>query len=316
MRHEAMQNSRTNERRPLSYASYLAAKKSVDDRALNHHVVETLRREIAELQTPRILEVGAGVGTMVARLAEWGILARAEYTLLDSDAEVLEAAPKWLSDWAKSTGRVATLSKSGTVTLSAASRSEEITVGTKCSDIGDFLASDSDAPRFDFLIANAFLDLVDVPAVLPALFDRLVAKGLFWFSINFDGETIFLPEHEADDALLSVYHRSMDERVRDGKPAGDSRSGRHLFQNLSAAGARVLAAGSSDWVVHAVDGVYPVQEADFVEHILYTIEQELNWREEIDQPQLASWLATRREQLASGALTYVAHQLDFLGRRS
>jgi SAM-dependent methyltransferase len=311
-----MQESKTNERHHLSYASYLAAKKSVDDRALNHHVVETLRSEIARLAAPRILEVGAGVGTMVARLAEWGILARAEYTLLDSDAEVLEAAPKWLGDWAKSTGRVATLSESGTVSLSGGSRSEAITVTTMCVDIGDFLATGSDAARFDFLIANAFLDLVDVPTVLPALFDRLVTKGLFWFSINFDGETIFLPEHDADDALLSVYHRSMDERVRGGKPAGDSRSGRHLFQNLTAAGARILAAGSSDWVVHAVDGTYPAQEADFVEHILYTIEQELNWREEIDQRQLASWLATRREQLARGALTYVAHQLDFLGRRS
>ena len=311
-----MQKSKSHERRPLSYASYLAAKKSVDDRALNHHVVETLRKEIAQLSTPKILEVGAGVGTMVARLAEWGILQRAEYTLLDSDAEVLEAAPKWLSQWAKSTGRAATSSKPGTVSLSDASRSEAITVGTMCVDIGDFLASDSNASRFDFLIANAFLDLVDVPTVLPALLDRLVAKGLFWFSINFDGETIFLPEHDADDALLSVYHRSMDDRVRGGKPAGDSRSGRHLFENLSAVGARVLAAGSSDWVVHAVDGVYPAQEADFVEHILYTIEQELNWRDEVDQRQLASWLATRREQLARGALTYIAHQLDFLGRRS
>jgi hypothetical protein len=311
-----MHESKTNERRPLSYASYLAAKKSVDDRALNSHVVETLRREIAQLSAPRILEIGAGVGTMVARLAEWGILARAEYTLLDSDAEVLEASPKWLGDWAKSTGRVAALPKPGIVSLSDVSRAGEITVRTMCVEIGHFLASDSESSRFDLLIANAFLDLVDVPAILPALFDRLVTKGLFWFSINFDGETIFLPEHDADDALLSVYHRSMDERVRGGKAAGDSRSGRHLFQNLPAAGARILAAGSSDWVVHAVDGVYPAQEADFVEHILYTIEQELNWRDEVDQRQLASWLTTRREQLRRGSLSYVAHQLDFLGRRS
>ena len=50
---------------------------------------------------------------------------------------------------------------------------------------------------------------------------------------------------------------SMGERVRHGRPAGDSRSGRHLFAHLRRAGARLLAAGASDWVVHAQPSGYP-----------------------------------------------------------
>ena len=54
-----------------SFARYLTAKKSVDDRALNRHVwqslVAALPRATPE-QPLQILEVGAGLGTMVERL--------------------------------------------------------------------------------------------------------------------------------------------------------------------------------------------------------------------------------------------------------
>ena len=55
------------------YARYLAAKTTVDDRALNQHVVAELRR-LMPAGAPRVLEVGAGLGTMVARLMDWGVV--------------------------------------------------------------------------------------------------------------------------------------------------------------------------------------------------------------------------------------------------
>src|SRR4029078_11859535 len=89
-----------------------------------------------------------------------------------------------------------------------------------------------------------------VPNVLPPLLRLVVPGGLIWFPINFDGETIFEPQHPDDALLMKIYHRSMDQRVRYGRTAGDSRTGRHLFRHLVDAGATVLAAGGSDWVVH------------------------------------------------------------------
>jgi hypothetical protein len=108
----------------------------------------------------------------------------------------------------------------------------------------------------------------------------------------------------------------MDERVRYGRPAGDSRTGRRLFHHLRDAGAPVLAAGSSDWVVSAdPDGNYPGDEAYFLHSILSTIQNALRSRPDWVEPaDLADWLAMRRRQLAAGELVYIAHQLDFVGR--
>ena len=123
-------------------------------------------------------------------------------------------------------------------------------------ELGQYLEAGHGAPA-DVLIANAVLDLVDVPAVLPGLLRLLVPGGVYWFTINYDGETIFEPGHPLDNQVMQAYHRDMDERVRYG-PAGDSRTGRRLFHHLRAAGAPALAAGSSDWVVSAgPDGSYP-----------------------------------------------------------
>ena len=166
------------------------------------------------------------------------------------------------------------------------------------------------------LIANAVLDLVDLRAVLPRLLRLLVPGGVYWFTINYDGDSIFTPPDPHDEQVMRAYHRDMDERIRYGRPAGESRTGRHLFHHLRDARAPALAAGSSDWVVYpAADGNYPADEAYFLRSILNTIRDALPNRQEwIDPVDLAHWLAVRQQQLAAGELVYIAHQLDFVGR--
>jgi hypothetical protein len=102
----------------------------------------------------------------------------------------------------------------------------------------------------------------------------------------------------------------MDERPT----GGDSHTGRHLLSQLSRLGARVLAAGSSDWVVYPRDGAYPQDEAYFLEFILRFFEESLTNHPDLDVRALESWLATRRSQIRSGSLVYLAHQLDVLVR--
>src|SRR5206468_9181996 len=85
------------------YARYLAAKTSVDDRALKRHVLAQLRR-LMPAGAPRVLEVGAGLGTMLARLVDWGVLDGGEYTLLDADHRLLDGSRRWLGDWAAARG--------------------------------------------------------------------------------------------------------------------------------------------------------------------------------------------------------------------
>ena len=64
---------------PFDYARYLAAKTTVDDRALNQHVLAEFRR-LMPAGAPQVLEVGAGLGTMAARLTDWGVVGAAEST--------------------------------------------------------------------------------------------------------------------------------------------------------------------------------------------------------------------------------------------
>ncbi|RBY81290.1 SAM-dependent methyltransferase [Blastococcus sp. TF02-09] len=286
------------------YSRYLAAKRTVDDRALNRPVLDELRRLLPP-RPPRVLEIGAGLGTMVARLLDWQVIGDGEYTLLDVDPRLLEDSRAWLSAWAQARGLPAQ-------TLPDGVRLGGLRVRLMEAELGGYLRTGGAGP-VDLLIANAVLDVVDVPSVLPPLLALLAPDGAYWFTVTFDGDSVFQPDHPADDAVLGAYHRSMDDRVRYGRPAGERRAGRHLIGHLRTAGAPPRAAGSSDWVVLAgPDGSYPDDEAWFLECILRTIQDELAGP--AAPAGLAGWLAARRHQLARGELVYLAHQLDVAGR--
>jgi hypothetical protein len=181
-------------------------------------------------------------------------------------------------------------------------------------DLHEYLRSTAARGAHDVCFANAVLDLLDLPVFLSDLWRALPGDGLFWSSINFDGETIFLPELPLDAQVAALYHASMDQRRTEGRPNGDSRCGRHLLEQLRLGGARVLAAGSSDWVVWPRAGGYPHDEAYFLHHIVHTIDRELGatatWGGEVAE--FRAWVATRHRQIDAGELTYIAHQLDVL----
>ena len=195
----------------VDYARYLAAKTTVDDRALNRHVLAELRH-LMPAGAPQVLEVGAGLGTMVARLMDWGVVGAGEYILLDADRQLLDCSRRWLCDWAAARGLRSDLLPDGL-------RVGDLRVRLVRAELGRYLQAHQGAPA-DVLIANAVLDLVDVPAVLPGLLRLLVPGGVYWFTINYDGESIFVPGHPHDDQIMQAYHRDMDERFRYGRRRG------------------------------------------------------------------------------------------------
>ena len=140
--------------------------------------------------------------------------------------------------------------------------------------------------------------------------------GLLYFPTTFDGDTAFQPEcdPEFDRAIEACYHQAIDQRVLDGKPSGDSRAGRRLFAHLRTAAVDVLAAGGSDWVVFAGANGYPADEAYFLHDIIRTIDLVLTGHPHLDAERLGAWVAQRHAQIEQGALVYIAHQLDVLGR--
>src|SRR5262249_52120752 len=146
---------------------------SVDDRALNRYVLEQVRKHVPPGDAAhrlRVLDVGAGNGTFLARLLDWDLLRAGDYIGIDADADAIADGQRKISSLVGGRGVSARLIE------------------------GDLFALDLPESGFDLLIAHALLDLVDVAAVLPRFWRWLTPAGFFWFTINFDGETIFRPE--------------------------------------------------------------------------------------------------------------------------
>lgn len=282
--------------KPITFAEYLLAKRSVDDAALHEGVycrmVSTLLANPAPPTPTRVLEVGCGIGTMVERLAARGFFgcfpAGVNYTAIDSEPETIETARL---------------------------RLEEVRprIHLEAADLYEFAAR-PDLTPYHLVIANAVLDLLDLDRALPALRGLLAPGGLAWLTINFDGVTRFLPtvDPALDEAIERAYHATMDRRMTDGRPSGDSRTGSRLFASLPRHGMPILAAGPSDWIVHPRPGGYAEREADFLHFIVDTVAGALQGDPALDQAAFKAWVAARHGQIDSARLTYIAHQFDFL----
>ena len=270
-----------------NFARYLLSKRSVDDRALNRRVWGRLERELREskAESIRIADVGAGLGTGAERIAEWRLvepLSAVRYTWVEAEKELLEEAELRL-------------------------RSLPFPTELAAATLEEFAARGENRGRFDLVVAHALLDVLELSPSLDALIGLARPGGLLYLPITFDGETIFEPGSSLDDAVLSAYHDTMEER-------GSSRTGRRLFHALRSFPVEVLEIGSSDWIVHPAGAEYPEDEAFFLEFLLKTIEDAV--RDRVDRTTLETWLSERRRQLAFADLVYCAHQLDVLARLS
>lgn len=288
-----------------SFPHYLLSKQSVDDRALNRTVLDSLKANLPA--TPiRIIEVGAGIGTMLTRLLRWDAVTKADYILVDEMTENIQTAREWIPRWAVEAGL--SVERIEQDQLRVFDQAHDVHIRYERADVFDFIKKNP-APA-DLLIAHAFLDLLPMPESMPKLL--ALTKHLAWLTNNFDGVTSLEPTIDAalDEQIERLYHATMDTRPT----GGDSRAGRHLFSHLQKAGAQVLSAGASDWVVHSVNGKYPADEAYFLHFILHFFEESLSGHAELDGIAFATWLKERRAQIERGELVYIAHQMDFLAK--
>ena len=295
-------------------SDYLAAKKAIDDRALNRHVWDTLRQALPQAtgRAPvNIIEIGAGIGTMLARVVDWGLLTGpATYVITDCAEDHLRDGRQYLSTWAAQRGHDLSWQDHRCGRLCTASADVSLVVVVASAQT---IADGSDTlGRFHLLIAHALLDLVDFPVLLPKLLMRLENNGLAYLTCNFDGDTLFLPEYPGveEKEILRRYHASMEARV-----SGASTSGRRLLTFLQRPGVALLAAGSSDWLIHPRDGRYTIDEAFFLNALIATVKRELVDKNGPPLSGLSAWAGIRHRQVEAGELTFLARHLDLLARR-
>ena len=286
-----------------SFPHYLLSKQTVDDRALNKDVLNALRIHLSS-QPVTIIEVGGGIGTMLKRLIQWGILCNGDYILVDTMEANIAYAREWIPQWAAEAGL--SVEWLGRNQICVCDQTREVRIRLECADVFDFIER-NEQPA-DLLIAHAFLDLLPLPESLEKLF-RLT-KGLAWLTLNFDGLTTLEPviDHLLDEKIERLYHQTMDTRPT----GGDSRTGRKLFEQFRCLNAEILAAGASDWVVHTTNGKYHAEEQYFLHFILNFFESSLKAHAELNAAEFENWLNKRRAQIDRGELVYIAHQIDFL----
>ena len=217
---------------------------------------------------------------MIERMLDEGLLDSAIYIAVDEMEENRIHARKRMRAWAADHGMIFVEHSVDKWEISG--RDKRIEIGFKNEDFFDFASGEKG--KFDLIIASAFLDLVDIQLTLPMMAGLLEKGGLFYFTINFDGLTVLEPviDEELDELILRQYHKTMDERLINGKRSGDSRAGRHLFTCLKEAGMQILDAGSSDWVVFAGPNGYRPDETYFLAFYNWIISDRLckialNW---------------------------------------
>jgi len=278
---------------------YLESKRSVDGRALSPRVrdrfVEALPSE------PAILEAGCGTGVTVPRLLSWGVDA-GRYRGIDADDRIVTFARRVRPKALRHAGYE--------VDGEGRADATDFTVGDLAVDFetGDALDALAAAEGVDAVIAQAFADLVPLPELVSAVESALRPGGVAYLPITFDGGTIFQPDHPADDAVERAYHAAIEAR-----PGRDVRAGRHLLDLFRRRDGDPLAVGSSDWIVRPRGGTYPADERYFLDRLLGFVEDTVPASDH-DVERFDGWCSVRRDQLARGELTYVAHQYDLLYR--
>lgn len=300
------------------FIEYLAAKQSVDDRALHRPTFDCVVRALAARETARgdepvrILEVGFGIGTMLERLIEWNALpATVEYVGVDINEDAIAVARSRLLDrgFTSEDDHLRYESKEGHIDLHCHA-TDAFGFATEKQQAAETQAK----PQFDLLIGMAFLDVVELDTALDTLLPLISGGGYGYFPITFAGETLFRPAIETDSEVLSAYHAAMDAPDR----AGNSQTGRQLFDRLPAAGGTLLSAGGSDWVVTPTESGYPAAESAFLHHIVSTIEEavltETPEKRRPAKSTVREWVEKRHTQIETGELIYVAHGYDHLIR--
>ena len=125
----------------INFVQYLAAKKEIDDRALNRRVLDqfTARLPTKNLRSPlRVLELGAGIGTMVERLVGWDLITCADYTAVDADPKNIREAHNRLNHWVQQ-NRLA-IKWHDPAIATVATSSGQLAITYENSDVYDFLA--------------------------------------------------------------------------------------------------------------------------------------------------------------------------------
>lgn len=278
---------------PYTVRRYLDAIRSVDDRALSPRLLERLDHTLTDTSEPWVLSIGAGLGAMVTRLLDRGILPDAtRYTAIERDPELAAIARDRLR-------AMGTEQSPNTVAVDRADKRVTVTVET-----GDGFAA-LDRRKWDGVITQAFNDIDNLTAEIQRVTAGLTPEGAWYIPVAFDGVTGFAPAAPLDDEIEESYHQHLDTA------GGTSHLGRRLITAIAGTDHRLIAIDSADRVITPTTDGYPAAEADVLRHIVESIRESLAGTD-LDDSRLNTWVTRRHTEIDRAELVYVTHGLALL----
>jgi len=271
-----------------SFDAYLWAKEGIDSKSLHQPTWQLLVEACRTQEPARVLEVGAGVGTMLRRLFLAGALGNTSYWALEPQLALLEQASRLLEQLVRDYPESA----------------HNVVLYPLADDWQSFSARPAAHP-YILVVAHAFVDLVDAPAFLDSLVPFVAEGSLVYLSLIFDGLTQWYPQLPEDDELMDLYHADMGHSVFNGTRSGP-RSARLIWNHALKGGWKLLSAGPSDWIMIAPTSAH---EQVVQLWLLSTIHKVLGDR-------ATSWVQRRLIQARQGNLGLRISHMDLLLQRT
>jgi SAM-dependent methyltransferase len=256
--------------------AWLDLREPVDHRSRNEDLARALARHCGRRASISVLDLGCGTGSNLRATAPL-LGAEQHWTLVDNDADLLEAAVARLGSWATSAERNGSrllLNKDG----------KRITVRFACADLARELDWVLETGA-DLYTASALFDLVSDDFIVSLAAEVAQRRAVFFTVLTYNGLQRWSPKHEAD-ATLALAFRTHQTRDKGFGPAAGPIAPALLAAAFDEAGYAV-SEGDSGWRLEAGDEpLIGALAAGFAAAVRET--------QLVPEEQVANWLAVSR----------------------
>lgn len=245
---------------------WLALREPADVIARNKNVLAACHQYFAQRESIRICDIGAGTGASVRAFANQ-LPEHQHWTLVDHDANNLDAARDALSAWSDSYAF-----SEGVLNLRHGAR--HIAVCRQVYDFGQSAAGCWSADT-DLVTASALLDLTSEAWIADFVATLAKQKTALLATLSFDGEISAQPIQPLDETVADAF-RSHQTRDKGFGPAAGAASTDILKQSLERAGYNVfygdspwhIESSGSEFFVRTIEGIAAaVRETALVDNI-------------------------------------------------
>ena len=252
-------------------AQWLDLREPVDHRSRNVELGHRLARHFEGWRPITVVDLGCGTGSNLRATAPL-LGPEQHWTLVDNDQGLLDAAAERLTAWADGAdrqGRALALFKGA----------KRINVEFRRADLARDLKA-ALGPSANLVTASALFDLVSAEFIARLAAAVAARKSAFYTVLTYDGDQRWMPEHEADAALVAAFN-AHQRRDKGFGPAAGPDAPDALSEAFVAAGYTVQE-GDSAWRLDGGDAALIAElAAGFADAARET--------GQVDAPAIAAW---------------------------